>query len=289
MTETIPSVRIGTCGWSYKDWVGPFYPQGLQAGDYLPYYSERFNVVEVDSTFYRSPGARMVQGWRDKTPEGFTFALKVPQTITHEKVLVDCGREVEEFLSAARLLGDKLLCCTLQFAYFNRAAFPSAEPFLELLDSFLQSWPDEVQLAVEIRNKSWLTEEFAGCLRKHRAVWVLSDQKWMPTPLMLAEKTDVVTGPFAYLRLLGDRELVDSRTKTLDHVVVDRSAEIASDAKAIRLLSVRVPVVVFVNNHFAGYAHETIRELGEVLGLGGPLSRVVDDDAPPNLPPGRFF
>jgi uncharacterized protein YecE (DUF72 family) len=245
--------------------VGPFYPQGLPSGDYLPYYSERFNIVEVDSTFYRSPSARMVQGWRDKTPEGFRFALKVPQTITHEKLLVDCGEEVEEFVSAARLLGDKLLCCTLQFAYFNRSVFPSAESFLELLDSFLQSWPDDVQLAVEIRNKWWLGEEFAGCLRKHRAVWVLTDQAWMPTPLTLAESFDVATGPFCYIRLLGDRAEVDRLTKTLDHVVVDRSAEIASDAKAIRLLSVRVPVVTFVNNHFAGYAHETIRELQEQL------------------------
>jgi uncharacterized protein YecE (DUF72 family) len=97
--------------------------------------------VEVDSTFYRSPSKSMVQGWRKKTPEGFAFALKVPQTITHEKVMVDCAGEVEEFTSAARLLGDKLLCCTLQFGYFNRARFARPEPFLQLLDSFLGAWP----------------------------------------------------------------------------------------------------------------------------------------------------
>jgi uncharacterized protein YecE (DUF72 family) len=268
MSDTLPlSIRIGTCGWSYKDWVGHFYPNGLVAADYLAYYAERFPIVEVDSSFYRSPSKGMVQGWRDKTPEGFSFSLKVSQTITHEKVLVDCSGEVEEFVSAARLLGDKLLCCTLQFAYFNRQAFASAEEFLERLDSFLgECWPTDVPVAVEIRNKGWLSQAFADCLRRHNAVWVLGDQKWMPTPLMLAESMDVVTGPFAYIRLLGDREVVDSRTKTLDHIVVDRSAEIDSDARAIRLLSIRVPVVTFVNNHFAGYAHETIRELREVLG-----------------------
>ncbi len=110
MAPAPPSIRIGTCGWSYKDWVGPFYPTGLAPADYLPYYAERFPVVEVDSTFYRSPSKKMVQAWREKTPEGFSFSLKVPQTITHEKVLVDCAGEVEEFVSAARLLGDKLLC-----------------------------------------------------------------------------------------------------------------------------------------------------------------------------------
>ena len=63
--------------------------EGRQKADFLPYYAERFPVVEVDSTFYRSPSKSMVQGWKDKTPEEFAFALKVPQTITHERVLVD--------------------------------------------------------------------------------------------------------------------------------------------------------------------------------------------------------
>jgi uncharacterized protein YecE (DUF72 family) len=285
----LPSIRIGTCGWSYKDWVGPFYPQGLNAADYLPFYSERLPIVEVDSSFYRSPTRKMVQGWRDKTPEGFAFSLKVPQTITHEKVLVDCAAEVDEFVSAVRLLGGKLLCCTLQFAFFNRAVLSSLARFLERLAVFLERWPADIQLAVEIRNKDWIGEEFAGFLRLRRVVWVLSDQAWMPSPLALAENFDVVTGPFAYIRLLGDRQLVDSRTRTLDHVVVDRSAEIASDAKAIRSLSVRVPVVTFVNNHFAGYAHDTIRDLQEALNGSGSLTRALDDDAPPNVPPGRFF
>ena len=87
MLEATPSIRIGTCGWSYKDWVGHFYPQGLAPADYLRYYADRFPIVEVDSSFYRSPSKKMVQAWRDKTPDGFAFSLKVPQTITHEKVL----------------------------------------------------------------------------------------------------------------------------------------------------------------------------------------------------------
>src|ERR1700730_10778135 len=145
----------------------------------------------------------MVQGRHDKTTEGFSFSLKVPQTITHEKVLVDCGTEVEEFVSAARLLGDKLLCCVLQFAFFNRAVISSVNAFLDRLGPLLECWPSDVQLAVEIRNKGWISEEFASFLRKHRVVWVLSDQAWMPTPLTLAEKFDLTTGPFAYVRLLG--------------------------------------------------------------------------------------
>ena len=107
-------VRVATCGCSYKEWAGRFYPEGLPANEQLPYLARQLPVVEVDATFYRSRSPRMVEGWRDRTPPDFGFSLKVPQTITHEKVLLDCQGEVEAFLAAARLLGDRLLCCCLQ-------------------------------------------------------------------------------------------------------------------------------------------------------------------------------
>jgi uncharacterized protein YecE (DUF72 family) len=118
-----------------------------------------------------------------------------------------------------------------------------------------------VPVAVEVRNKPWMTPALADCLRRHTAVWVLPDQVWMPSPLSVVERLDVVTGPFAYVRLLGDREAVDALTPTLDHIVIDRGDQVAADAQAIRVLRQRVPVVAFVNNHFAGYAPETVRQL----------------------------
>jgi hypothetical protein len=124
-------VRIGTCGWSYQGWSGVFYPKGTAAGDFLSFYAERYPVVEVDSTFYRTPSRKMVEGWRDKTPDGFGFSLKVPQVITHEKLLADCQAEVDAFLSAVRLLEDKLLCCCLQFglaAYRSKFGSPPTNP-----------------------------------------------------------------------------------------------------------------------------------------------------------------
>jgi uncharacterized protein YecE (DUF72 family) len=258
-------IRLGTCGWSYKEWSGVFYPEGVPAGEYLASYAERFAVVEVDSTFYRTPTQKMVQGWRDKTPDHFGFSLKVPQEITHEKVLQDCHKELNAFLTAARVLENKLACCLLQFGYFNRATFHSLEAFLERLEPFLAGWPADVPVAVEIRNKTWMTERFAACLRAHRAVWALADQSWVPSPLSLVKKLDPVTGPFAYVRLLGDRTEVDALTKTLDHIVIERPEQIQADAQTIRLLSERVPVLIFVNNHFAGYAPETLRQLQQAL------------------------
>src|SRR5690348_6046219 len=106
-----------------------------------------------------------------------------------------------------------------------------------------------------------MTAALADCLRRHNAVWELPDQAWMPSPLSVVQRLDAVTGPFAYVRLLGDREAVDALTPALDHIVIDRGGQVASDAEAIRLLGWRVPVVTFVNNHFADYAPETVRQL----------------------------
>jgi uncharacterized protein YecE (DUF72 family) len=118
---------------------------------------------------------------------------------------------------------------------------------------------------VEIRNKNWLTKHFTDCLRSHQASWVLSDQAWMPSPLSIVQKLDAATGPFGYIRLLGDRNEVDRLTKKLDHIVVDRQDQVHADAEAIKLLAKRVPVLAFVNNHFAGYAPETVSQLAEAL------------------------
>jgi uncharacterized protein YecE (DUF72 family) len=121
-----------------------------------------------------------------------------------------------------------------------------------------------------VRHENWMMESLGDCLRRHNAVWVLPDQSWMPSPLSVVQRLDVVTGPFAYVRLLGDREAVDALTPTLDHIVIDRGEQVASDAEAIRLLGRRVPVAAFVKNHFAGYAPETVRQLVELLGRDAP-------------------
>ena len=194
-------------------------------------------------------------------------ALKVPQTITHEKCLLNCAVEVESFLSAARRLESKLLCCLLQFGYFNQKAFAGLDAFLERLDPFLAAWPKDVPVAVELRNKSWFTPKLVECLRRHNAVWALADQAWMPSPWQVVNEFDVVTGEFAYLRLIGDRAAVDKLTPTLNRTVIDRSDQIRANALAIKKLSMRVPVLTFVNSHFAGYAPETIQQLLRELEL----------------------
>jgi uncharacterized protein YecE (DUF72 family) len=92
------NIRLGTSEFTAAGWPGTFYPVGMKPADYLSYYATRFDTVEVDSTFYRSPPLTTVQGWYSKTPPGFVFAAKVPQKITHEKMLVDCDAEMTELL-----------------------------------------------------------------------------------------------------------------------------------------------------------------------------------------------
>jgi len=91
-------LHIGTSAFTAAGWPGTFYPAGLPEREYLSYYATRFDTVEIDSTFYRTPSASRVKGWNAKTHEGFVFAAKIPQVITHEKVLVDCDTEFKQFI-----------------------------------------------------------------------------------------------------------------------------------------------------------------------------------------------
>lgn len=282
MSESRHPIRIGCSGWSYPEWEGPFYPPGMAPGEYLEFYADRFPVVEVDSTFYRAPTPRMVRGWRDRTPEGFRFAPKVPKVITHEKQLRDCGEEVDGFVSSIAPLGPKLACALLQLGYFNRQAFASLDDFLAVLDPFLAAWPHRtVPLALEVRNPRWVGEELLTLLRSHGTAFTLTEQKWMPRPARVVESLDPVTGPLAFVRLLGDREAIEKLTQTWDRVVIDRANDLVETAVVLKDLARRVPVYAFVNNHYAGFAPATVRELRRLLGQPEP--------SPPERPRTTLF
>src|ERR1700724_1109706 len=145
-------LRIGTSAFTAAGWPGTFYPKGLSEREYLTYYATKFDTVEVDSTFYRTPTLTTVQGWYSKTPSGFIFAAKVPQKITHEKMLHDCDAEMTEFLNVMNALREKLGPLLLQFGYFNKAAFAGVNEFLARLVPFLKKLLKDHKFAVEIRN-----------------------------------------------------------------------------------------------------------------------------------------
>ncbi len=151
-TET--GIRLGTSAFTAAGWEGSFYPAGMKPAEFLTYYATKFDTVEVDSTFYRTPAISTVKGWYAKTPAGFLFAAKVPQAITHEKALVNCEEDLREYLKAMDCLGEKLGPLLFQFGYLNKKAFPSVNEFLARLVPFLKKLPAGYRFALEIRNKT---------------------------------------------------------------------------------------------------------------------------------------
>jgi uncharacterized protein YecE (DUF72 family) len=262
----ISEIRIGTSAFTAAGWHGSFYPEGLAAKDYLSYYAQQFDTVEVDSTFYGTPKRNTVIGWAEKTPKGFIFAAKVPQTITHDQVLTTCDDDFKEFVTTMELLGDKLGPMLLQFPYFNRQKFKGLPEFLTVLGPFLKKLPKDHQFALEIRNKNWLRPELTNLLKAHGVALTLIDQAWMPRPAEWFEKIDPITADFTYLRLLGDRKGIELQTKVWDKTIVDRTREMQDWVKVCRpVIRKGVTTYIYANNHYAGHGPATVRALQKLF------------------------
>lgn len=257
-TDGAGEVRLGTQGWNYPGWVGPFYPDGTRSAEFLRTYARAFDTVEVDSTFYAIPPASTVRGWRDRTPEHFRFALKLPQEITHERRFVSATDVLLEFVDRARELGDRLGPILIQCG----PDFTPAER--EQVELFLPTLPRDVHFAIEFRHRAWITPDTMSMLRDHQVALALSDGRWIPRKWLL-ELCKRPTADFAYLRWMGpDRSITD-----FSHVQVDRSADLDEWAPAIRMIQQRVRTVYgYANNHFAGHSPATTRMLQKRLGLG---------------------
>jgi uncharacterized protein YecE (DUF72 family) len=257
----------GTAGWSYKDWVGPFYEPGTEAGRYLAAYAESFPGVEIDSTYYRIPSTKMVANWHAATPDGFLFSPKMPGEITHKRFLTDCGDLVAEFFDALAPLGDKLGHVIVQFPYFKRDLDVTLDSFLALLLPFLDAMPDgHPRLAVEIRNKPFLKPPLFAALSERDTALVLIDHAWMPPPEAWAKLEGAITTNHVPIRLLGDRYGIEKITKTWGEIVVDREDRLARWADLIRAsLGAGRTVTSFVNNHYSGHGPATARRLAELV------------------------
>jgi uncharacterized protein YecE (DUF72 family) len=118
-----------------------FYPSGMKSRDFLSYFAAQFARVEVDSTFYGCPSPNTVNNWAARTPEDFIFSVKIPRSFTHEKVLVDCDSEFEEFVKTMDILGPKLGPMVFQFPLFDRSKLPKQDSFLAVLSPLLKKLP----------------------------------------------------------------------------------------------------------------------------------------------------
>lgn len=266
--------RFGTSSFSSKDWVGPFYPKGMPPGQFLSHYARIFDTVEIDATYYAIPSPRTVDGWVAKTPESFRICCKFPRSIVHGgdgarpdgRVVLDPAStylERDRFLEVMSRLGARLDTLLLQFPYFNRSAFPSGGRFLDRLERFLKDFDfKRFRLAVEIRNKAWLTDAFRDLLAAHGASLVLVDQGWMPHGDEVQARFDTHTGDRTYIRLLGDRKAIEKITKTWEKEVMDHGDRLERWAQVlVNEMQAGRRTLVFVNNHYAGHAPATVRRL----------------------------
>ena len=257
-------ILLGTSSFTASGWNGSFYPRGMKPSDYLGFYAERFHTVEVDSTFYACPTARTVENWNARTPDGFVFSVKVPQTITHDKVLLDCDAEIAEFLEAMDILGPKLGPIIFQFPFLAKSVLRDRHEFTDRLVPFLKKLPAEHKFGVEIRNRDWLNAEFADLLRDHQIALVLQDRSWMPNPLEL--QFDPITAGWTYIRWLGDRKQIEAQTMTWDKAVVDRTAELSSWVDfCYQIMKRGVLVYAYVNNHYGGHATSDHRAVSQFM------------------------
>jgi uncharacterized protein YecE (DUF72 family) len=189
-----PGLYLGTSVFTANGWQGSFYSPGMQAREFLTHYATKFRTVEVDSTFYGTPSASTVEAWNEKTPSDFVFSVKVPQVITHEKVLVDCDPEFDEFIDRMNLLSERLGPLVLQFPFFSKSEFKGANEFLPRLRFFLKRIHKmPIKFVVETRNKTWLYARFADVLREYNVALALTDTSFLPRPWEMNKQFDVVT------------------------------------------------------------------------------------------------
>ncbi|MEZ4461131.1 MAG: DUF72 domain-containing protein [bacterium] len=247
--EVHDRVFLGGAGWSYDDWDGVFYPPGLAARDRLSYYATQFKTVEIDSTFYGTPTKSTVQGWHQRTPDDFLFAAKFPRSITHDARLVNCADETYRFIENMAELGDKLGPLLLQFPpSFTAHA-------LSDLARYIEGLPDGLMYAVEVRHRSWLTDEFADLLKDWGVALCMACEGAMG-------RFWRTTSRVAYIRWLGDHDAFE----TFESVRVDREELIDWWAPRIRHFTDQGGVVFgYVNNHYAGHSPETLRMIERKL------------------------
>jgi uncharacterized protein YecE (DUF72 family) len=237
------NLYLGTSGWSYADWEGTLYPEGLPSGSRLAEYAKHYPTVEIDSTFYGTPRRSTVQNWREVAPDGFLFAAKFPKEITHERNLVGAEAEAENFLDTMTGLGVRLGPLLLQLP-------PSFDvEGMGVLEDFLERLPEGFRYAVEVRHRSWLGSDLPEMLSERGAALTLIDYPRMP-------RMEEATTDFSYIRWLGDRrEFPEGHT----HLKKVRDDDLLWWSELVdRFLEEGRTVFAYANNHYQNHSPSTL-------------------------------
>ena len=178
----------GTSGFSYKEWVGNFYPEKIKPADMLKYYAGQLGVVEINNTFYRLPNKEVLERWKAETPEHFLFSIKASQKITHRKLLLDTEEETGYLMENVLVLGKKLGALFFQFP-------PWFKKDMGRLSNFLKILPRDIPAVFEFRDGSWYDDEIAALLKERNFIFCFSDMDEKERPKIIS------TADWGYLRL----------------------------------------------------------------------------------------
>jgi uncharacterized protein YecE (DUF72 family) len=246
-------------GFSYSEWAGTFYPRGLKPGEYLSYYAQHFNSVELDTTFHAVPPVDRVKRWRDVTPEDFRFCVKTPRVVTHDFPLEQGAGAMMHFLEVMRNLQEKLGVVLLQFP----PSFTVRE--LSKLDHFLSEMPADLHFAAEFRHASWQRDQTAQLLQKHQVAWVSADH--VGGKAMIRPTTD-----FLYIRWIGEH----NRFAEKNHEQADTTDRLQWWKSNINQSTSGGGIDTvwgFFNNDYAGYSVATCNRFKKIVGV--PVSGTV--------------
>jgi uncharacterized protein YecE (DUF72 family) len=241
-------IHIGTSGWHYDHWRGPFYPEDLAPASFLDFYRQRFHTVEINNSFYRLPTARALTAWRQAVPAGFIFAVKGSRYITHMKKLLDPEASLAPLLERLPLLEDRLGPILFQLP-------PRWHFHAHRLRGFLAALPRDYRFALEFRDPSWLNQEACELLRAHGAAFCIYDFAGRLSPRE-------VTADFVYIRLHGPGGAYQGRYPR------DTLAAWAQDIS--RWAGQGKSVFCYFDNDEAGYAIQNALELQDML-AGRPV------------------
>lgn len=245
-TNKLLQLYIGCSGWSYSSWQGPFYPANLENKHWLSYYSQVFNYVEIDSTFYRIPNEFMVKNWARKTPANFRFTAKFPKIITHDKKLKNVEKELTLFYSVMKPLKNKLLALLIQFPPYLKIT-----EGLEALKQYDFFFDDNFRYTVEVRHPSWFSDLAYNFFSNNNICMTWNQLDKIQSP-------PVVTTDFVYLRLIGDRSIKEDEFGKIQKdreqemkYWSDRFRTVQKDEKELKV------GIVAANNHYAGFGAAT--------------------------------
>jgi uncharacterized protein YecE (DUF72 family) len=183
------SIHIGTSGWSYDHWQGVLYPYPTPVHNRLSYYVQRFQTVELNSSFYRWPKPSTFAGWRQRLPGDFQLTVKAPRGLTHAKKLYAPEVWMERIKTCWHELGEKRAVLLVQLA-------PNHNYDYDRLAYFLDQVPQWMRVAVEFRHPSWQNETIFGLLEQHQAAYYIMSGAHLPCILR-------ATAPFVYVRMHG--------------------------------------------------------------------------------------